>query len=75
MADIKLFNTLFSDCGSAYKPVAVSGLRVGYPQNFWEDLGEEVQDLHLQEALQVGRPSDEACPRRAWMPLRPRWRP
>ncbi len=42
MADIKLFNTLFSDCSSSYSSVAVKGLRVGYPRNFWEDLGEEV---------------------------------
>jgi hypothetical protein len=42
MADIKLFNTLFSDCSSAYSSVTVKGLRVGYPRNFWEDVGEEV---------------------------------
>ena len=43
MADVKLFNRLFSDCGAAYRPLAAQGLRVGYPRNFWEDLGWEVR--------------------------------
>ena len=43
MADVKLFNSIFSDCGSAYSPVTIKGLRVGYPKNFWVDVGEEVR--------------------------------
>jgi hypothetical protein len=42
MADVKLFNSLFSDCSRAYPPVTARGLRVGVPRNFWEDLGWEV---------------------------------
>ena len=42
MADVKLFNNIFSDCGKDYKHVSLGGLRIGYPKNFWEDLGEEV---------------------------------
>ncbi len=42
VADVKLFNDIFSDCPKAYQEVKVGGLRVGYPKNFWEDLGEEV---------------------------------
>lgn len=43
MADVKLFNGLFSDCSKGYQPVAAKGLRVGHPRNFWEDLGWEVR--------------------------------
>ncbi len=46
MADVKLLNNIFSDCGKDYKHVSLGGLRIGYPKNFWEDLGEEV-DSHL----------------------------
>ena len=42
MADVRLFNDIFSDCPKAYREVLVEGLRMGYPRNFWEDLGEEV---------------------------------
>ena len=43
MADVMLFNSIFSDCSTAYSPVTVQGLRVGYPKNLWVDVGEEVR--------------------------------
>jgi hypothetical protein len=55
MADIKLFNTLFSDCSSANRPVNVKGLRVGYPINFWEDVGEEVGLLLLRRCVHANQ--------------------
>lgn len=42
VADVKMFNDIFSDCAEDYKEVKLEGLRMGYPKNFWEDLGEEV---------------------------------
>ena len=51
MADVKLFNSLFSDCSTAYQPVTAKGLRVGYPRNFWEDLGWEVRWQAHQPSL------------------------
>ena len=42
VSDVALFNALFSDCQEAYPDVELKGLRVGYPTNFWADLGEEV---------------------------------
>ena len=41
-ADVKLFNSICSDCGSSYKPVQLTKLRVSVPANFWQGLGEEV---------------------------------
>ncbi|EIE27340.1 amidase signature enzyme [Coccomyxa subellipsoidea C-169] len=41
VSDVKLFNDIFSDCDKSYKAVKVEGLRIGYPKNFWEDIGEE----------------------------------
>ena len=55
MADVKLFNSIFSDCGSAYSPVTVEGLRVGFPQNYWEDVGEEASLLLLSKTPQRPR--------------------
>ncbi len=45
VSDVKLFNNIFSDCDKSYKAVKVDGLRIGYPKNFWEDIGEEVSLL------------------------------
>ncbi|CAL8463001.1 g2535 [Coccomyxa elongata] len=44
VADVKLFNDIFSDCPKAYREVKVDGLRMGYPKNFWEDLGAETTE-------------------------------
>ena len=41
VADVKLFNDIFSECGKGYSALAAEGLRVGIPKNFWEDIGEE----------------------------------
>ena len=43
VSDVALFNVLFSDCQEAYPEVELKGLRVGYPTNFWADLGGEVR--------------------------------
>lgn len=43
IADVKLFNNIYSDCDKSYKEVKLEGLRIGYPKNFWDDLGEEVK--------------------------------
>ena len=45
MADVMLFNDIFSECSKtkAYSSVVPKGLRVGYPRNFWNDTGEEVR--------------------------------
>ena len=40
-----LFNSLFSDCQEVYPDVELKGLRMGYPTNFWADLGDEVSIL------------------------------
>lgn len=42
VSDVAFFNALFSDCQEAYPEVGLKGLRVGYPTNFWADLGDEV---------------------------------
>ena len=42
VSDVALFNSLFSDCQDAYPDVELQGLRMGYPTNFWADLGDEV---------------------------------
>ena len=42
VSDVALFNSLFSDCQEAYPDVELKGLRMGYPTNFWADLGDEV---------------------------------
>jgi len=43
VGDVMLFNSLFSDCHDEHPDVELEGLRVGYPTNFWADLGEEVR--------------------------------
>ena len=45
VADVKLFNDIFSECGRGYSTLAAEGLRVGFPRNFWEDIGEEAGSL------------------------------
>ncbi len=42
VSDVMLFNSLFSDCNDAYPEVELKGMRIGYPKNFWADLGDEV---------------------------------
>lgn len=42
VSDVMLFNSLFSDCSEAYLEVELKGMRIGYPTNFWADLGDEV---------------------------------
>ena len=57
MADVMLFNSIFSDCSEGYPEVALKGMRMGYPTNFWADLGEEVcayRSLDLQDSGSEG---------------------
>ena len=42
VSDVKLLNNIFSDGPKEYKDVDVSTLRLGYPVNFWRDVGDEV---------------------------------
>lgn len=42
VTDVKLLNSIFSDGPKEYRDVDVSKLRLGYPINFWRDVGEEV---------------------------------
>ena len=42
VADVKLFNDIFTDCDKSYRSVELGKLRLGYPTNFWADLGLEV---------------------------------
>ena len=51
VTDVKLFNDIFSDCDKAYKEIKLDGLRIGYPKNFWEDIGEEVSVLSASQLL------------------------
>ena len=37
-----LFNSIFSNCSEGYPELELKGMRMGYPTNFWADLGEEV---------------------------------
>ena len=42
VTDVKLLNSLFSDGPKQYREVEVNKLRLGYPINFWRDIGQEV---------------------------------
>lgn len=41
-ADITLFNSIFSSCNTTAANVSLSGMRIGYPTNWWADLSSEV---------------------------------
>ena len=56
-----LFNTIFSDCSEGYPEVDLKGMRMGYPTNFWQDLGEEVCALHTSESVMKGRAKLSYC--------------
>ncbi|CAL5224479.1 g7172 [Coccomyxa viridis] len=43
VSDVKLLNNIFSDGPKEYKDVDVSTLRLGYPVNFWRDVGDETK--------------------------------
>lgn len=51
LSDVMLFNSLFSDCSEAYPEVQLKGMRIGYPKNFWADLGDEVSAPPSQRLL------------------------
>ena len=42
VTDVKLLNSIFTDCAKDYKSINVKELRLGYPINFWKDIGDEV---------------------------------
>ena len=41
-ADITMFNKIFSVCNTTAPDVALSGMRIGYPTNWWAALSNEV---------------------------------
>ena len=45
VADVKLFDDIFSDCPSprTFGKVDVKGLRIGIPTPWWKDIGKEVR--------------------------------
>ena len=43
VADISMFNSIFSNCNTTKVPVSLAGMRFGFPVNFWADLGPEVR--------------------------------
>jgi hypothetical protein len=53
VSDVMLFNSLFSDCSEAYPEVELKGMRIGYPTNFWADLGDEVSAPPFSASLDV----------------------
>ncbi len=55
VTDVKILNSIFTESDSAkdYKNVDVSKLRLGYPANFWKDIGEEVRLASLLCVHQV----------------------
>ena len=40
--DIQFLDAIFNDCPRTDQDVSLEGLRIGYPYNWWDDLGEEV---------------------------------
>ena len=42
VTDVKLLNSIFTDCAKDYKSIDAKELRLGYPINFWKDIGDEV---------------------------------
>lgn len=42
VADIALFNSIFSTCNTTLPNVSLAGYRIGYPTNWWANLGTEV---------------------------------
>ena len=43
VTDVKLLNSIFTDCAKDYSDIDVKKLRLGYPINFWKDIGDEVR--------------------------------
>ncbi|EIE21247.1 amidase signature enzyme [Coccomyxa subellipsoidea C-169] len=45
-ADITLFNSIFSSCNTTAVNVSLSGMRIGYPVNWWADLSTETVGVY-----------------------------
>ena len=43
VTDVKLLNSIFTDCTKDYSSINIKELRLGYPINFWKDIGDEVR--------------------------------
>ncbi|CAK0787711.1 hypothetical protein CVIRNUC_010933 [Coccomyxa viridis] len=43
VTDVKLLNSIFTNCAKDYKSINVKELRLGYPINFWKDIGDETK--------------------------------
>ena len=48
VADIAFFNGIFSNCNTTLVNVSLAGYRIGYPTNWWSNLGTEVCPIDLQ---------------------------
>ena len=64
VTDVKLLNSIFTDCAKDYSRIDAKTLRLGYPINFWKDIGAEVRlagslheamasDMQLHEMLHM----------------------
>lgn len=42
VADVILFDDIFSDCNSSRQEIQLNGTRLGYPLNYWEGLDAKV---------------------------------
>ena len=42
VADIQFLDSILSDCPKEAHNVSLSGLRIGYPREWWSDVGQEV---------------------------------
>ena len=40
--DVEFLDAILSDCPSKRPEISLKGLRVGYPREWWRDLGHEV---------------------------------
>ena len=60
-ADITLFNSIFSSCNTTAVNVSLSGMRIGYPVNWWSDLSTEVSfSLSYNKNTHITSPSISA---------------
>ena len=41
--DVQFLDAIFNDCPRTDQAVSLEGMRIGYPYNWWDDLGEEVR--------------------------------
>lgn len=42
VGDVKLLDTVLNSCSRKDRNITLKGLRLGYPVNWWQDIGQEV---------------------------------